>query len=431
MKLQAITICINYADYLECILLNRNQFDRWVVMTCAEDTATRDLCERHGLECKVSKVLKENGSDFDAATAKWRVLNEGLDLLDQAGWAVIVDADVLLPCHFRERVEEMLLLPGFLYGAEGRKVMETREAFEQGRECEPWTRLLGRTTTIIGYFNLFHLGALPNRYPARLPAGDRAAHDDYRFFAAFAEERRATLPLTVIHAGPSRMNWSQRRTPLFQRNGETDATKQRTGAELETMFTALTSRLKGQKPSAASMGYFPGGRWRRIAERCERTWLVDEYGVHEPREHPFGAADTRVLTRLFATEAEGLDALRLLGPRRADYLSGVKDESVDLLYLPGEVSPAWLAEILPPWKAKLREGAMVCGDLFGLTHWPEASWAISLLLGPPLKVGRDGFWWREMWKAGWKLPLPAPLWNGARRRKAWSCSIVRRKLWKH
>ncbi len=404
MRIQAVTVCINYADYLRCVVENQRHFDRWVVMTCAEDTTTQELCAKRGLECRVSKILKEDGGDFHAATAKWRVLNEGLGLLDQEGWAVILDADVLLPRHFLERVGAMPLVPGFLYGVEGRKVIEAGVAFEQGRDCEPWTRLVGRTTTIIGYFNLFHLGSLPNRYPARPPGSERGTHDDYRFFASFAEDRRATLPMTVIHTGPLRMNWSQRRTPLFE--CDRDGLPAGTDAGLETMWAALAARLRGKEPRAALQGYFPGGRWRRLAERCAETWLVDEFGVHAPREHPFGPADAEVLARLFARETEGLDGLRLLGPRRTGYLAGVQDEGIDLLYLPGEVSPASLAEILPAWASKLRDGAVVCGDLFGLTHWPEASWAISLLLGPPREVSREGFWWREIRKADWRLPPP-------------------------
>lgn len=283
-------------------------------------------------------------------------------------------------------------------------MIEARGAFEQGRDCEPWTRLVGRTTTIIGYFNLFHLGASPNRYPARRPGSERGAHDDYQFFASFPEERRGTLPLTVIQTGPPRMNWSERRTPRFEANGE--KAKLRTGPGLGTMWAALASRLGRRKLRAALLGYFPGGRWRNLATRCGTTWLVDEFGVHAPRAHPFGAEDAQVLTRFFDEESKGLEGLHLLGRRRAGYHTSVEDGSIDLLYLPGEVSPESLAEILPESGMKLREGAVVCGDLFGLTHWPEASWAISLLLGQPRKVGRDGFWWREMRKTEWKLPPP-------------------------
>ena len=139
MKLQAITICINYADYLECVIGNRRHFDRWIVMTVPMDAATHALCERHGIECHDSALLQPDGKDFHAVYNKGAVINEGIERLletekDDAAWCVILDADVLLPRHFSERVRAMPLEAGVLYGTAGRKVCETREQFEMLRE---------------------------------------------------------------------------------------------------------------------------------------------------------------------------------------------------------------------------------------------------------------------------------------------------------
>ena len=109
MKLQAVTICINYADYLECIVANRRQFDRWVVVTVPADAATAAVCARFGLEVVFSRTLQADGRDFNAAHNKSRALNEGLDALDPEGWVVILDSDVLLPRHFRARMEALPL----------------------------------------------------------------------------------------------------------------------------------------------------------------------------------------------------------------------------------------------------------------------------------------------------------------------------------
>ena len=48
---------------------------------------------------------------------------------------------------------------------------------------------------------------------------------------------------------------------------------------------------------------------------------------------------------------------------------------------------------VPQWTAKLKEGAVVCGDLYGLPHWPDTTYAIALLLGTPVEVAATGFWW--------------------------------------
>src|SRR4030095_4279016 len=104
MKLQAVSVCINYADYLECILDNRKHFDRWIIMTVPEDRETISLCEREGLEYHLSKTLRPDGKNFNATWNKSLVLNEGLDALDPEGWVLILDADVRLPRHFRDRL---------------------------------------------------------------------------------------------------------------------------------------------------------------------------------------------------------------------------------------------------------------------------------------------------------------------------------------
>ena len=155
MKLQAVTVCINYSDFLECILDNRAYFDRWVIMTVEEDATTIAFCAKHGLECIPSKTLKPDGSDFDASRNKSAILNEGLEALDPAGWCLILDADVRLPRQFRRRLEALTLESGAIYGPTGRRVIEKREKFEMLVECEPWDRFQARYSGIIGFFQLF------------------------------------------------------------------------------------------------------------------------------------------------------------------------------------------------------------------------------------------------------------------------------------
>ncbi len=167
MRLVAVTVCINYADYLECVIENRVHFDRWVVMTVAGDVATHALCAKYGIECYDSELLQADGKDFHAVDNKGPVLNEGLvraarvdgcllmvdggdasavnqpstinhqpalsteggcavhqlsTINHQPTWCVVLDADVLLPRYFGERVRGMPLEAGVLYamgGAEG------------------------------------------------------------------------------------------------------------------------------------------------------------------------------------------------------------------------------------------------------------------------------------------------------------------------
>jgi hypothetical protein len=410
VKLQAVTICINYADFLEAVVANRRHFDRWVVVTCAEDGRTRELCARFGMECVVSAHLQPDGKDFHAVDAKWHVINEGLDALDHKGWALVLDADVLLPRHFRERLAALPLEPGVLYGAAGRKVLDEREAFEQLRKCEPWTTLVARNSNIIGYFNLFSLEAAPNRYPARKPRDRGGSHDDYRFAVSFDDDHRQFLPMTVIHAGWPGVNWGGRKAPAYERGEPSTSNAQRSTSNEEGapggFYQSLITDHQSPGSAAAMVGYFPGGRWRELAKRFSRVWLVDHFQVHAPSGHPLWEADRTVLRRLFAEETAGMTHLELLRAHSVQNLAKIPDGSLDLLYLPGEVAPDWLTTALRHWRPKLRDGALVCGDLYGLPHWPEATYSLSLLTGAPDGVEADGFWWKRMRVEDWKLAAP-------------------------
>ena len=228
MTLVAVTICINYSDYLECVVGNRVHFDRWVVVTVPLDRATHELCAKYGIECIDSALLQPDGKDFHAVDNKGPVLNEGIEHvmrdaqatdeiagvdaqgsrlrqitnhespITPATWCVVLDADVLLPRYFGERVRAMPLESGCLYAMGGRKVCETREQFEMLRSCEPWDRLVARNSQAIGYFNLFSLDALPNRYPVRM-GKEGSAHDDFLFTTSFLPSTRRVLPFTAIH----------------------------------------------------------------------------------------------------------------------------------------------------------------------------------------------------------------------------------------
>ena len=410
MKLYAVTICINYADYLECAVRNARHFDEWVVVTCKKDKRTQELCKKHGMKCVVSKLLKPDGRDFHAVHGKWNVINEGLEVVEkarnaacrpgEASWALVLDADVLLPRHFRERLEAMPLVPGTLYGAAGRKILDERVAFDQLKECEPWATLVARNSNVIGYFNLFSLDKGVKRYPSRKPGDKGGGHDDWRFTHSFDADHKAFLPMTVIHTGWPGVNWDGRKADSYEMR---DAETRRLGdAERESLAPQVTSH-KSPITTAAVIGYFPGNRWLEVVKGCAKVWLVDQFQVHAKSGDPVVEADRVVLRGLFEKETAGMSNLTLAGAHGVEELAAIQDDSLDLLYLPGEVAPDMLARILPYWRAKLKDGAVVCGDLYGHPYWPEATYSIALLLGTPDEVTPEGRWRKVMRAEDWKV----------------------------
>ena len=103
MKLEVVTVCVNVADELKNIVSNRKFFDRWVVVTVAEDHQTIELCRDHDIDVVFSERIFADGAPF----AKSKAINDGLQRCDRDGWLMLMDADILMPSDFREIFESI------------------------------------------------------------------------------------------------------------------------------------------------------------------------------------------------------------------------------------------------------------------------------------------------------------------------------------
>ena len=112
MRVDCVTVCVNFADILAHSLpVNKSLFDRMIVVTDKNDTATRRLCEHHYVECVVT-------DDFymgDQAFNKGRGINRGLEALRPPDWVLHIDADIVLPARTRRMLEDICALdPEFI-----------------------------------------------------------------------------------------------------------------------------------------------------------------------------------------------------------------------------------------------------------------------------------------------------------------------------
>src|ERR1044072_8070846 len=64
MKLSAVTVCVHESDRLACTLANRDQFERWLIVTVPKDRDTIALCRQHGLACHITHGLEPDGQDI-------------------------------------------------------------------------------------------------------------------------------------------------------------------------------------------------------------------------------------------------------------------------------------------------------------------------------------------------------------------------------
>ncbi len=142
--------------------------------------------------------------------------------------------------------------------------------------------------------------------------------------------------------------------------------------------------------NAAVIGYFPGGRLQAVTREFSTVYLVDYFCVHVPSGSTMIEGEQSVLRRHFDEQTAGDVRLRNLGVHSVEDVALIADGSLDLLYIPGEVAPEWLSRALPHWLPMMREGGVICGDVYGLPHWPDATYTIALLPGTPERVWETG-----------------------------------------
>jgi hypothetical protein len=240
LKIECVIVCVNYGDYLAWTLpLNLRHFDKIVVVTTFTDTQTQDLCKFYDVECVVTHSFYQGGAKFKKSCG----INEGLARLDRDGWAVHMDADIVLPPRAREILHKVNLDPANIYGID-RMMCESFEAWlryfthpryqlhEENIFIKPnafetfgvRVGLLGKDEYAdgyapIGFFQLWNPQG--SRNFAYTVEHESAGKDDMLFALRWKRRQRHLLPeIIAIHLEsepPLKMgaNWSGRTTPAF------------------------------------------------------------------------------------------------------------------------------------------------------------------------------------------------------------------------
>lgn len=238
MKLHAITVSVNYSDFLEHIIEpNKKVFDHWVIVTDTKDTKTKELCDKHGVFCVQTDVFYDNGAYFN----KYAGINEGLKYVDDDAWIMFLDSDIVLHHSTRRILEQLNLDVTCLYGmdritCEGPKKWEE---YKKGKDIlrENWlltveglsfgARLVhhyghegenGRFEgwRPLGFLQLAHKQAFDN-YPQDSKTAD---HCDLLFARQWHRSKRHLIPeiyaihLESDHAGKA-VNWRGRKSQPF------------------------------------------------------------------------------------------------------------------------------------------------------------------------------------------------------------------------
>lgn len=238
MHLEAVTVCVGYADYLrETAPLNKHHFDRWVIVTSPRDRETLDLCHELSLTCLITDDFTRDQSQFN----KGRGIQRGINNISCKDWVVHIDADVALPHDFPHALKMAHLDPSCIYGCDRMMVwgwdawqaVKASGYRQHGRHCYvlPHDRyVIGARWASptdgyapIGFFQLWHGGASIKKGFHQKPYPhwhSGAARSDVQFALQWDRRQRVLIPeLLVWHLetakAPIGGNWAGRTTPRF------------------------------------------------------------------------------------------------------------------------------------------------------------------------------------------------------------------------
>jgi len=215
--MNALTVCVNFHDYL-AITLPRNArfFDEYVVATTHEDTST------HELLVGVSALYTPAFHDAECAFNKGRAIAEALsfagDLCGDAWWCIL-DADIVLHPNFADAIEN--LEPGNIYMPRCRRQCNDPLTMVEYADQPPlWDNLPempemrmethGRDGGA-GYCQIFHTSdpvfATHPWYPTDWPD---AGGCDTEFLEWWPPRKRVRLDCEVLHLGKEYTHWCGR-----------------------------------------------------------------------------------------------------------------------------------------------------------------------------------------------------------------------------
>jgi hypothetical protein len=235
MKIEAVTVCVDYADFLAWFLLwNKRHFDHLVVVTSSADKATQNLCACHHVQCVVTDAFFDGGQAFNKGAG----INAGLKALAKTDWICHIDADIILPPRAREMIEARANVDrSAIYGID--RIMcrsftdwldfvadpELQHADEVYVNASAFTfgSRVAKTNADgylpIGFFQLWNAATSEvTTYPE---GHGTAARGDMIFARQWQRQQRVLIPeIVAIHleseTGANGANWRGRRTQPFR-----------------------------------------------------------------------------------------------------------------------------------------------------------------------------------------------------------------------
>ena len=112
MKIDTVTVSIDYSDYLKKIICNKELLENWLIITHKDDRKTIKVCKDNKLNFIFSEKIYKN-----AQFAKCKAINEGLDYIKPKNWILHIDSDVLLPKNLNKILLDEVKEKDTIYGS--------------------------------------------------------------------------------------------------------------------------------------------------------------------------------------------------------------------------------------------------------------------------------------------------------------------------
>lgn len=223
MFIECVSVCVNYSDFLEYSLpRNKKQVDSIIIVTTETDTDTQKVCNDNGVKFITTDKFFEGGAQFN----KGKGINVGFSALNKSDWLLHIDADMILPEDFAQKIKAKNLDVNIIYGA-GRFLCPTYESWEKyvkaRKRRRPKWHYQGRSINIaMGFFQLFNAKSATLTaeagpwYPEEF---GHAGRSDRIFRRKFGPNWKKIDDIVPIHIesqqGALGMNWKGRATPKF------------------------------------------------------------------------------------------------------------------------------------------------------------------------------------------------------------------------
>ena len=243
MRIEAVTVCVDYADFLEITLDSiLAAVDSLIVVTSPDDKRTAELCRTRYVRCLATSTmfgLEAQGKPtrkFSLGAA----LDTGIRSCKLDDWVLVVDADIVLPARTHQTLDHLRLDPAKLYGIDR----------VHCRGWDAWRTFMSSEITIrsfeVPFLRQFPVGARIRSPSGYVPCGFfqlwNAATTGYRSYPIdprgtaegsdmlhslrFPRQYRELIPeIVAIELGtdafedPIGVNWSGRTTNEFSADG--------------------------------------------------------------------------------------------------------------------------------------------------------------------------------------------------------------------